>query len=236
MQYRTTTFCFGAFVTELALSYGEVMSFIAKRHSIAEDKMTALRGRLQHFQRLGWPSGANLGRGTRVRYGLKEVMLLAMAFEMVQLGVGPERIVDAWRQEASGLARQVRDYLTDGYSADNEDPIYFFFFPQFLAPLQIPGERERGFLSLTLKGSNLTDPALMKTLLYEKQMSCAVISISEVIKSVLQLAYDSGKNLKALQEDAEEWVAAEHAAGAREPISPEGRAFFKRIFANGSDS
>lgn len=223
-------------MAEFALSYAEVTSFIAERHSIADDKRTALRGRLQHFQRLGWPSGANLGRGTRVRYGLKEVMLLAMAFEMIQLGMSPERIVDAWRQEASGLARQVRDYLAEGYSADSDDPIYFFFFPQFLAPLQIPGERERGFLSLTLKGSNLTDPGLMRMLLDDKHVSCAVISITAVVDGIADLAHRSGKNLASLQQDAEEWVAAEHAAGAREPISPEGQAFFKRIFANGSDS
>lgn len=84
------------------LSYADVEATLAQLNRIADDKRTAFKARLKHFQRLGFPDGANTGTGKRVLYSVQMLLQLAFATELSQAGMSPKRVVDIincnWRR------------------------------------------------------------------------------------------------------------------------------------------
>jgi hypothetical protein len=66
-------------------------------HGVAPARVGALKGRLQHFQRLGFPAGVNTGRGKPAEYGVSAILRIVVAFELLQLGLMPERAVGIMR-------------------------------------------------------------------------------------------------------------------------------------------
>ena len=81
----------------LELSQTQVLELLARQHAVREDRRAALKGRLQHFQRLGFPAGLNTGRGRAAVYDLPTVLALLIAFEILQMGLSGERVVQIMR-------------------------------------------------------------------------------------------------------------------------------------------
>ena len=80
-------------VSSVSFQYSEIFDILSKKHQISKSKAISFRGRLQHFQRLGFPLGINTGRGKRVKYTWRELFLMGLALEYVEIGSTPERIV-----------------------------------------------------------------------------------------------------------------------------------------------
>jgi hypothetical protein len=76
------------------LSYSETLQILAKVNDIAAESDGAFRARLRHFQRLGFPQGANTGRGKPADYDLTMLLQLVIATQFMQAGMAPTRIVD----------------------------------------------------------------------------------------------------------------------------------------------
>ena len=74
------------------LSYAQVADVLAAQHEVADANRVAFRGRLQHFQRLGFPAGINTGRGRSAKYGFGQVLMLALGLELIQFGLSPETV------------------------------------------------------------------------------------------------------------------------------------------------
>lgn len=131
------------------LSYGEVFSLFAHMHQVALSKHTAFRGRLQHFQKLGFPEGVNTGRGRPAEYGPEAVASLAFALELTQMGLNPERAIalmngHKWHiRNAFGLAS--RDLSRSGH-----DPVFVYFDPLALASFSGVDLKERAGGSLSV--------------------------------------------------------------------------------------
>lgn len=77
----------------LALSQVQILEFLARQYEVREDRRGALKGRLQHFQRLGFPAGLNTGRGRAATYDLSKTLQLLIAFEMLQMALSGEQVV-----------------------------------------------------------------------------------------------------------------------------------------------
>ena len=90
-------------MSDFPLTHASVMDLIAWRHSIAVDKRTALRGRLQHFQRKRFPPGANTGRGKPAAYGWDQLILLGVAFDLLELGLTPDLVIELVNSEAENI-------------------------------------------------------------------------------------------------------------------------------------
>ncbi len=69
-------------------SYAEVEDVLAMLHMCATDKIGSLRGRLQHFQKLGLKPSSP-GKGTRIAYTLEDIAKWALALEFAEFGVDP---------------------------------------------------------------------------------------------------------------------------------------------------
>ena len=78
---------------QISFQYADALAILAEKHDISINKEVAFRGRLQHFQRLNFPSGVNTGKGNPAKYGWRELFLLALALEYLEIGSTPERSV-----------------------------------------------------------------------------------------------------------------------------------------------
>ena len=72
------------------LTFNQVEAVFAQRFGIPSEKAVAFRGRLQHLQRLNFPSGVNTGRGKKANYGWVQVIQLMVVLDLIDLGITPD--------------------------------------------------------------------------------------------------------------------------------------------------
>lgn len=77
----------------MEFTYKEVQDILAQKHHIADANRTAFRGRIQHMQRLGFPTGVNTGKGRPASYTWRELLLIGLAFEYLEIGSTPDRSI-----------------------------------------------------------------------------------------------------------------------------------------------
>lgn len=78
-------------------SYKAVESLLADLHDVSPKRLPALRARLKHLKRLGFPAGVNTGRGRPADYNAASVLQLMLALELVEIGLTPERAINLIR-------------------------------------------------------------------------------------------------------------------------------------------
>lgn len=98
------------------LGYGELDAVVRVLHRVAPDN-AALVARFKYMQRLGFPEGMNPGRGVRSVYGLEETLKVLLAFELLETGATPTRVVRMVRTGWPGL----RQALALGWLAGREE-------------------------------------------------------------------------------------------------------------------
>ncbi|WIA54313.1 hypothetical protein N6H05_14700 [Sphingobium sp. WTD-1] len=83
-----------------------MIDLLAESMEVPENRRSAMLGRFQHLQRLSLIDGINPGRGRAAEYRAHQVLVVAVAFEMLQLGLSPERVVQTIKanQDAIRLA------------------------------------------------------------------------------------------------------------------------------------
>lgn len=169
-------------------TYGELEAFLAEIHRVAPEKRTALKGRLKHFQRLGWPAGTNQGKGARVQYGVGQTLSLAIGFELLQLGLTPERVVDQMKY-AGG-------YLVDGFlecldqTVSEPDPVYYIFAPESLHSFRGEEGEGPGFSSMLLSRSQVQEMLSSAPLFHQRRF--AFIDMLAVLDAYLEYFKNEG--------------------------------------------
>lgn len=87
--------------------FAEVQYALAKLHGAHLNHLGVMRGRLQHFQRLGLVPSTP-GRGKVVRYSDEDALKWAFSLELVECGIDPSRVVTVvprlWPQIESALS------------------------------------------------------------------------------------------------------------------------------------
>ncbi|WP_114228505.1 MULTISPECIES: hypothetical protein [Sphingomonas] len=94
------------------LTFNQVEAVFAARFDIPAERAVAFRGRLQHFQRLKFPSGVNTGRGTKATYGWVQVIQLMVALDLIDLGLTPDLATRSVRQNSDRLIGAVHMVVT----------------------------------------------------------------------------------------------------------------------------
>jgi len=74
----------------MELTFNQVEAVFTDRFAIPADKAVAFRGRLQHLQRLNFPTGVNTGRGKKASYGWMQIIQLMVALDLIDLGITPD--------------------------------------------------------------------------------------------------------------------------------------------------
>jgi hypothetical protein len=107
------------------LRFGELEAVLAELNGIPSHQRTAFQARLKNFHRLGFPEGIGKGRGKAVVYGARELVLMALAVELTQLGLTPERVIEVIREDEYPVWMAVRmaaSYLTSRSEVFNPGP------------------------------------------------------------------------------------------------------------------
>lgn len=71
----------------MELSYAQLERTLAVHFGIHPEREGTFRARVKQLQRLGFPPGVNIGRGTRMTYSAVHLFQLASAFELMRLGL-----------------------------------------------------------------------------------------------------------------------------------------------------
>ena len=146
---------------QMRLAYAQIEELIAVIHGVLPGRRSALEGRLKHFKRLGFPTGVNTGRGKAASYDAAAILKLLIAFELLQLGMMPEKatilvramgdiLVDAAGYAGSELMRWPDPDLIDPDNPRQSDPFFIILDPMALSPLIAPnyeGELAMGTLN-----------------------------------------------------------------------------------------
>lgn len=127
----------------MRLSFGQVEDLLASLHAVSDEHRIALRGRIKHFQRNGWPKGTNTGKGKRARYDFPGLLALAVAFEFTQIGMPPDRIVEMLSENWSKVRTAASLVLTRKGSDRPENFVYLYCDPAALSGLSRPSLQDR---------------------------------------------------------------------------------------------
>lgn len=125
-----------------------VEEVLARLYFIVPEKRVALRGRMKHFQRMGFPAKTNTGKGVPAKFTFNRLMQLVFAFELVQSGLDPSAaksvISEHWSQMSPAVARaMVEDAFVEDDPAEFETgAIVFAFYIDGLHALQGSDEPE----------------------------------------------------------------------------------------------
>ena len=111
----------------MRLGYAQIEELLEARHDIDAAHHAAFRGRLQHLQRREFPSGVNTGKGRRATYGWRQVVELAVCFDLMECGLSPDAAISIVNDSSSEIIRAVkglvrhargRDCVENGLFAD----------------------------------------------------------------------------------------------------------------------
>lgn len=77
-----------------ALRFKQLEALLVQMHWVNDDKITTLKGRWQHFQRIGFPPETKTGRGRPALYGASSVVKTLVIFELAALRIPPEQAIE----------------------------------------------------------------------------------------------------------------------------------------------
>lgn len=100
-------------VTLTSMSFGGLERALVTALRVDPDRTETFRARLKQLQRLGFPPGVNVGRGTKMSYSTEHLVQLMFAFEMISTGIpaktATEMVIQGWPR-ISSACRDMGDF------------------------------------------------------------------------------------------------------------------------------
>jgi hypothetical protein len=133
-------------------NFGMLEAVLANVHDIADAKRTAFQARLKNFHRLKFPVGFKMQKGKAGSYAAGDIMMMALAVELTQLGLSPEAVTRTltlnWWPTTMALKMSAHSLIgtygvvtrADGDDEDMEYPVtalpmFLYFDPAALSSL-----------------------------------------------------------------------------------------------------
>jgi hypothetical protein len=92
----------------MILSYGQLEAVLVGHLRIHPDKISTLRSRIKQLQRLKFPPGVNVGRGTKMEYSGEHLFMLVTVFELMGFGFPAQYACNLtlkhWKEFSAGYA------------------------------------------------------------------------------------------------------------------------------------
>lgn len=230
---------------KMTMGFGQAEAVLADVSSIASDKRTKFQARLKNFHRLGLLSDLPPSRGNVARYEAQHLLMLGLAVEFAQLGVGPEKSVKLLRANEEGIAKAVEDSLPASSSEMGADwaPILMFFDPAGLDSLMthsVESDQRSSAGAIWFTNEDKFTTALA-SLLDKGAIRMSLIDVTGLIVKIAD-ALDRVAELKELQPSRffgmslREWAAArihhkkpiDRARGSLRPVPRQSRRWMDR--------
>lgn len=87
---------------------------LAEMHHVDAERISALQSRIKDFQRREFPPGLNTGKGRAAEYKIEHIVLLTVAFEMLELGMTPDRICTLLASAGEAIVAEAVFYCRSG--------------------------------------------------------------------------------------------------------------------------
>lgn len=191
------------------LSYRQLEDVIMHLHSVAPAKRSALQGRIKHFQRNGWPGGTNTGKGRPAAYGFGPILKLALGFELLELGVTPERAVYILQRNWTDVRTAVSLAFSSNilFSENTKKPsfdVYLYCDPQALSSMTeaVDDLSEDTFFYTSA-------PELSRNLMEEFGVHVRRLALINLTQLFLSLAEGLQMRADEFRKSWEEWEASE---------------------------
>lgn len=136
------------------MPFRSVESLLAIQQRIADDQRTPFQNRLKNLHRLGFPRDLETVPGRATQYTAHQYVFMAIAVELLQLGISPERAVSMMRffekvapvaigEAASYITKNIDKLDDDDWRTDPSKTIYIVFDPSSLSALmELKGDDE----------------------------------------------------------------------------------------------
>ena len=115
-------------------NFGKLQSGLARSHRIASSKRPAMNARIKNLHRLGFPRNFASSRGKMSLYACGDIVLVALAIELAQLGIAPDmsvRLIDKNQNSILPAIRVASARLSEASAVAT----YLIFDPEGLAAL-----------------------------------------------------------------------------------------------------
>lgn len=136
----------------MEFSFAQVEHTLALTHQIRHESRSAFAHRLKHLQRLGFPAGINTGRGRAATYSVGHLFQWALALELFQFGLTPERAVNVLQQNMDTVLKATFIAVSWRESGLDEGPMCLWFDPTVLLPMMEQEEEDQASNSFFFGG------------------------------------------------------------------------------------
>jgi hypothetical protein len=181
-------------LTTIKFQFAQVEQALAGMHRVVDERRTAFQGRIKHYQKqYHFPAGTNTGRGRAATYYVSHAVQLAIALEMNQVGLNPERAARICSNRMSMLQGAVA-FASRRILSDDEEPVLIVFDPDVLSDLRGEDEWDETEATFDVQGAEEFRVGL-ESLTTLRSRRYAIINLSVVIDELAhRLGEASGSN------------------------------------------
>lgn len=172
---------------DFSLSRSAMLDLVALTIGVPFAKRSALLGRFQHLQRLKLIEGINPGRGKAAEYGAHQIVVILIAFQMLQLGLTPERTVSVIKGNAERIRKAIGLAVT--YKAGEIGTSMIWFDPAVLSP-SVEGFGDPAASTFDFADAAKGMEALMSFFILGEAQRAAFIGVSGTLKNVVGMLDD----------------------------------------------
>lgn len=126
------------------LSYAQLESALASHLEVHPEKIGTFRARVKQLQRLQFPPGVNVGRGTKMLYSGAHLFQMVTAFELIALGLpgltATSLVTQNWQPISAGFALAIKREFRSEYNGTPSRLIYLRIEHNSLINLEHAGE------------------------------------------------------------------------------------------------
>ena len=95
----------------MSLTFAQAQFVVSTVAGIASEKSETFQSRLKQWQKMGFPEGTRVGRGTKAEYGALQIFQLVILVKLLRVGMPPERaqkvVTSAWPALRGGIVEAV---------------------------------------------------------------------------------------------------------------------------------
>jgi hypothetical protein len=173
-------------------TFAKLEAALAQWHSIHSTKRTAFQARLKNFLRLGFPPMLESTKGKATEFNAWSAYCLAVALEMTQLGMPPDRTIRALRPNHYAMAmagkmaaEAVIDMIAGSKGKGEYLRMYLYFDPEALGALTL--DEDDGFDQAEqtfFYGGHGVMADMLKSADYSEIRRLALINVTSLVASL----------------------------------------------------
>lgn len=173
----------------MQLTYGQLEMVLSLHLQIHPDKVPTFRSRLKQLQRLEFPPGVNVGRGSKMTYTAEHLFMLVTVFEILGFGLPAQTacklVTLHWEHFSAGYALTAlqRRRFREG----DKEQVLAVVYVHSLYEIQFSQYGSAEFSSVKICDRGAAEQELVTTR-YTREHSRLIISVSGLFDRVLDIA------------------------------------------------